>query len=85
MKQILYFSTAQCSPCKMFKPVVQGVAAETGTAVQYIDAELMKESAAQYNINSVPTIVVVENGAVVYKHSGVLDKRQLASLFNTFK
>jgi len=69
----------------MFKPVVQGVAEETGTTVQYIDAELMKESAAQYNISSVPTIVVVENGAVVHQHSGVLDKRQLASLFNTFK
>ena len=84
MKQVLYFSTAWCGPCKMFKPIVQGVATETGTTVQYIDAELMKESATQYNISSVPTIVIVENGVVTYRHSGVLDKRQLASLFNNF-
>lgn len=84
MAQILYFSTVWCGPCKMFKPTVQGVAAETGVSVQYIDAELMKESASQYNISSVPTIVVVDNGVVTYRHTGVLSKQQLVSLFKNF-
>lgn len=85
MTQILYFSTTWCGPCKMFKPTVQAVAAETGTAIQYVDAELMKESANQYNISSVPTIVVVKDGIEIYRHSGILDKRQLASLFLNFR
>lgn len=85
MTQILYFSTTWCGPCKMFKPIVQGVAAETGTPVQYVDAELMKEAASQYNVQSVPTIVVVNDGKVTYQHTGVLSKQQLVSLFNTFR
>lgn len=85
MPQITYFSTPTCGPCKMFKPVVQQVAADLGISIRYVDASTDSATAQQYNINSVPTIVVAENGAVVYKHTGVLDKRQLANLFNTFK
>ena len=62
MADFLYFSTSWCGPCKMFRPIVQGVAAETGTNVQFIDAEQNQALAAQYNITSVPTIVVSQNG-----------------------
>jgi thioredoxin 1 len=85
MADFLYFSTAWCGPCKMFKPIVQGVAAETGTNVQFVDAEQNQALAAQYSITSVPTIIVSQNGQTIHRHSGVMSKQQVASLFQTHK
>lgn len=85
MALIMYFSTTWCAPCKMFKPVVQGVAAETNTNISYVDAEQSKELATQYGIQSVPTIVVSDNGNVLYKHAGIMSKQQVRDLFNRFK
>jgi thioredoxin 1 len=85
MADFLYFSTSWCGPCKMFRPIVQGVAAETGTNVQFIDAEQNQALAAQYSITSVPTIIVSENGQAVNRYTGVMSKQQVASLFQTYK
>ena len=85
MADFLYFSTSWCGPCKMFRPIVQGVAAETGTNVQFIDAEQNQALAAQYSITSVPTIIVSQNGQAMHRHSGVMSKQQVASLFQTYK
>jgi len=83
--KVLYFSTAWCGPCKMFKPVVQQVASETGTSVQYIDAE-NNPLAQTYQVTSVPTILVLDNmNNIAFRNSGVMAKQQLASTFSRFK
>lgn len=81
MASILYFSTTTCGPCKMFKPVVQQVSAETGKQVQYIDAQQNSELAAKYGVSSVPTIVI-EAGHDVVKLIGAQPKAKLIDLFN---
>lgn len=83
MANILYFSTTWCGPCKAFKPVVQEVAAETGKAVQYIDAEQNAQLAAQYNVTGVPTIIVAEGNTVMHRHTGAMSKQQLKSFFSS--
>ena len=84
MKRVLYFSTAWCGPCKMFKPVVQQVSQETGVQVTYIDADQDQETAKKYNINSVPTIVIVDAaGGMLYRNAGVMPKGQLSQLLRT--
>lgn len=85
MANILYFSTNWCGPCKMFKPVVQQVAAETGTNVQYIDAEQNKELATRYQVTSVPTIVVADEQGMIRKNVGPMSKPQLTQLFSQFR
>jgi thiol-disulfide isomerase/thioredoxin len=85
MTSILYFSTTWCGPCKMFKPVVQQIAAETGANVQYIDAEQNKELAARYQVSSVPTIVIADEQGVIRKNVGVMSKPQLTQLLSQFR
>jgi thioredoxin 1 len=81
MKKVLYFSTAWCGPCKTFKPVVQQVSQETGIPVTYLDADQDQEMAKKYNINSVPTIVIVDAvGSILYRNAGVMPKGQLSQL-----
>jgi thioredoxin 1 len=81
MKKVLYFSTTWCGPCKTFKPIVQQVSQETGIPVTYLDADQDQEMAKTYNINSVPTIVIVDGaGSILYRNAGVMQKGQLSQL-----
>jgi thioredoxin 1 len=79
MADILYFTAAWCGPCKMFKPIVQEVVAETGKQIQYLDIEQNEIATSKYSVTSVPTMIVVENGSVLRRHSGVMSKQQLKS------
>ena len=82
---VLYFTAAWCGPCKMFKPTVQAVSAETGVGINYIDVDQQKDMAQRYNVSSVPTIIVEDGGNVVYRNSGVMSKPQLTQVLSQFK
>ena len=82
---VLYFTAAWCSPCKMFKPIVQAVSAETGVGINYIDVDQQTDMAQRYNVSSVPTIIVENGGSVVYRNSGVMSKPQLTQVLSQFK
>jgi thioredoxin 1 len=69
----------------MFKPVVEQVSAETGIGINYVDVDQQGALASQYGISSVPTIIVENNGSVVYRNSGVMSKPQLTQVLSQFK
>ena len=80
MKKILYFSSTWCQPCKNFKPIMESLSNEM--AVQFIDIDSNPQLVAEYNVRSVPTIVVVSNGQVSSKQAGVLTESQVRNLWN---
>jgi thioredoxin 1 len=82
---VLYFTAAWCGPCKMFKPVVQAVSAETGVGINYVDVDQQQDLAQKYSVSSVPTIIVENSGNVVYRNSGVMSKPQLTQVLSQFK
>jgi len=82
---ILYFTANWCSPCKMFKPIVQQVQSELGVNINIVDVDLQKDLAQKYSITSVPTILVENSGNVVYRNSGVMSKPQLTQVLSQFR
>jgi len=77
--QVLYFSAPWCGPCKMFKPAFEDVVKsfEEEIDVHKIDIDSDKNTPAQYNINSIPTIVMVKDGAILFRKVGAMSKLQL--------
>lgn len=61
MKQLIYFGAAWCGPCKSIKPQLQA----SGLSIRYVDVDASPDMANHYNIRNIPTIILVDNNAVV--------------------
>ncbi len=70
-----------CGPCRMVAPILDQLAAEANG--QYLIAKLNvdenKQTAAQFRIQSIPTMLVFKNGALIERFVGVQPKEILAA------
>ena len=68
-----------CGPCKMMAPAYDRVAAELEPHVRFlkVDTEAEQQLAAQYNIRSIPTLMLFRNGKVVAQRAGASDAASL--------
>lgn len=79
-KTVMYFTATWCGPCKAFGPIVNSVVAELGTAVELkkIDIDEDSETAINYSIRGVPSIVVLDSsGKEVSRNVGLTTKDKL--------
>ena len=76
MKTMKYFSATWCGPCKSFKPVINEIASE-GYSVQFIDIDKSPNTATQYSVMSVPTVIIEENGSEVDRFVGAIPKQMV--------
>lgn len=76
---IVDFHALWCGPCKVQSPILKELAAELGDKVRVIkiDVDQNNAMAAQYKIQSVPTLIVFKNGKPVWRQSGVVTKAAL--------
>jgi len=74
MKTVKYFSATWCGPCQTFKPIMKEIASE-GHSVQFIDIDQQGDLAQQYNVRSVPTIVIEQGGTEVNRLIGATSKQ----------
>ena len=74
MKTVKYFSATWCGPCQTFKPIMNEIANE-GHSVQFIDIDQQGDLAQQYNVRSVPTIVIEQGGTEVNRLIGATSKQ----------
>ena len=74
MKTVKYFSATWCGPCQTFKPIMNEIANE-GHSVQFIDIDQQGDLAQQYNVRSLPTVVIEQNGSEVNRLIGATTKR----------
>lgn len=63
-----------CRPCKMFSPILDEISKEYSLWIGKINADENKEKAAEYNIISLPTTIIFENGKEIKRILGAKPK-----------
>lgn len=68
-----------CGPCRMMSPILDGVAqAFDGRAKVYkVDVDSAQDVAVKFNVNSIPTLVVLKDGEEVKRFVGVTQQGPL--------
>ncbi len=78
---LIDFWAAWCGPCRMVVPVVEEIANERpDVKVVKINVDEEPEIAGQFEIMSIPTLVVMENGQVKNRALGARPKSQILAM-----
>lgn len=79
---VVDFHALWCSPCKMQSPILKEIATDLGDKIKIIkiDVDQNNAIASQYNVQSVPTLIIFKNGKLLWRQSGVVSKTQLNSI-----
>jgi len=85
MINLMYFKAAWCGPCKSLSPMLTEVVNGLGNLPMItIDIDERPEMALQYGVQSVPTLIVVKDGAEAFRQSGLVTRGRLMEVLRQF-
>lgn len=78
------FWATWCGPCQVMNPVIQDLAREYAgqVTVGKVNVDEQPETAAQFGIQSIPTIKIFKNGQIVDQVIGAVPKKVLINKLN---
>ena len=70
-----------CGPCRMFAPIYEAASEQHEDIVfGKVDTDAEQELAARFDISSIPTIMAIRDGVIVFSQPGALPEKSLESL-----
>ena len=69
-----------CGPCRMIAPIIQELADEYADKAKIcrLDTDEARDSAMEFGISAIPTIILFKDGQVQKKWVGLTSKKDLA-------
>ena len=73
-----------CGPCKMIAPILEELNLETSDRIKIVklDVDSNNQTAVNYAIRSIPTLLIIKDRAVIAQHIGAASKAQLEGFIN---
>ncbi|RVU27025.1 thioredoxin [Sandaracinomonas limnophila] len=80
------FSAEWCGPCKQLAPILEQVKSKVGETAKIvkIDVDRNRKVADQFQIRSVPTMILFKDGKSVWRQSGVQPAHVLENLIKQY-
>ncbi len=75
-----------CGPCKMIAPIIEEIAEEymDKAKICKLDTDEARDSAMEFNISAIPTIILFKDGQVQKKWVGLTSKKDLTEAIDEF-
>ncbi len=80
-KTIVDFWAGWCGPCRAQAPIVEDIAKTTDIDLIKIDVDVDDTLPVDFQVSSIPTLVLFENGVVVDKLIGLSSKEEILKAF----
>ena len=80
MKKVIRFTASWCEPCKMLAKTLEDV--QTNLPIEVVDIDKDSNTAIEFGIRGVPTMVMVEDGAILKRSVGMKSLKELQEWFN---
>ena len=78
---LLDFWAKWCAPCRMFGPVFERVSEKYPDAVfGKVNTEQQRELAAGFEISSIPTLMALRDGVIVFAQPGALREKEFVEV-----
>ena len=78
---LLDFWAEWCAPCRMFGPVFERVSEKYPDAVfGKVNTEQQRELAAGFEITSIPTLMALRDGVIVFAQPGALREKEFVEV-----
>lgn len=78
---LIDFWASWCGPCRMVSPIVDEIAEEvTDKKICKVNVDEQPELAGEYQVMSIPTLIVMKDGQVVKKSVGAKSKRAILDM-----
>lgn len=73
---LIDFWATWCGPCKAIAPIIHEIAEEYNGKVKVVkvDVDPNHETATEYGIRSIPTLLIINNGTVIDQIVGLVKK-----------
>ena len=80
------FFATWCGPCKAMHPVLEKLKRQLGESIRIIKVDIDKhqQTAMQYGVQAVPTLMLFRNGQQLWRQSGTLSLQQLLAVINPY-
>ena len=78
------FFATWCGPCKKMHPILEQLKGELGDSIRIIKLDVDKNENLSmiYRIQSVPTLMLLRKGEVVWRQSGALSLNELKTIIS---
>jgi thioredoxin 1 len=83
---LIDFTAEWCGPCKMMKPVLEELRQRMGDKIRILKIDIDRSPVVSdtFNIQSVPTLMLIQKRNILWRQSGVMQVNQLEKIISQF-
>jgi thioredoxin 1 len=83
---LIDFFAEWCGPCKLMKPILSDLRQRMGDKIRIlkIDVDRSPVVSSAFNIQSVPTLMLIRNKNILWRQAGVMQANQLENVISQF-
>ena len=83
---LIDFFAEWCGPCRLMKPILTELRQRMGDKIRILKVDVDKSPtvSSAFDIQSVPTLMLIRNKNIVWRQAGVVQAGELEKIINQF-